>query len=173
MRLDGEGWRRFFDTYAHEAFRLETMPSYGVASEVDELRQFLTTGHLVIPEDDPWLVRVREFRASGRWVGRVHLVRRPLTEYLRYEFAVYAHSTRAGEDVRIVDITDLPPAGLPQQDFWLFDDSRVVRMDYDADGRQLGREWLEDVDPGPYVAWKVWALELAVPFADYRAKLVG
>jgi hypothetical protein len=72
----------------------------------------------------------------------------------------------AGEDVRILDVTDRPDPGLPAQDFWLFDDIAVVRMDYASDGTQLGRELLEDVDPAPYVAWKQLALESAEPFTE-------
>jgi hypothetical protein len=171
VRLEGDAWRRFFDSYEREAFRLETLPSYGVASEDEELQDFLATGQLVIPDDDKWLVRVRHFRATSRWVGRVHVLRQPLTDYLRYEFAVYAHTVRAGEDVRILDLTGRADPGLPSFDFWLLDDVRVVRMEYDADGRQLGRELLADVDPAPYVTWKRLALERAVPFLEYQAKL--
>lgn len=173
MRLEGEAWRRFFDGYEREAFRLETRPSYGVLSEDAELQGFLTTGRLVIPDDDQWLVRVRHFQATGRWVGRVHVLRRPLSDYLRYEFAVYGYTVRAGEDVRILDVTAQADAGLPSCDFWLFDEVRVVRMDYDAEGRQLGREWLTDIDAAPYVAWKRLALDRAVPFPDYQAGLAG
>lgn len=173
VRLDGEGWRQFFDSYEREAFRLETLPSYGVASEDEELQGFLASGQLVIRDDDQWLMRVRHFRATGRWVGRVHVLRQPLSDYLRYEFAVYAHTVRVGEDARILDLTDQADPGLPAFDFWLFDEARVVRMDYDAAGRQLGREWLEDIDPAPYIAWKRLALELAVPFLDYQATLPG
>lgn len=171
MLLTGATWRPFFDAYRHTAFRLETLPSYGVSSEDDEFRSFLSTGRLDIADDDPWLVRVRHFRATGRRVGRVHVLRRPLTDYLRFEFAVYAHTVPAGEDVGILDLTDRDDPGLPAQDFWIFDDVRVVHMDYDAGGRQLGRTLLEDVDPAPYVAWKRRALELAVPFEEYRAEL--
>lgn len=173
MHLAAEDWHPFFDSYAHEAFRLETLPSYRVPSEDEELRTFLSTGQLVIPDDDPWLTRVRHFRATGRWVGRVHVLRRPLSGYLRYEFAVYGHTVLAGEDVRILDLGDHPEVDLAVEDFWLFDDARVVRMDYDADGRQLGRELLEGVDPAPYVAWKQQALGLAVPFLEYQAKIAG
>jgi Family of unknown function (DUF6879) len=173
VRLEADAWRSFFDSFKREAFRLETMPSYGVASEDEELQGFLTTGQLVIPDDDQWLTRLRHFRATGRRVSRVHVLRRPLSDYLRYEFAVYSHTVRAGEDVRILDLTHQTEPGLPTADFWLFDDARVVRMDYEPDGRQLGREWLKDVGPEPYVAWKQLALEQAVPFRDYQAKLDG
>lgn len=142
------------------------MSSYGVDSEREEYETFLTTGNLNISDDDPWLMRVRHFRQTGRWIGRVHVIRRPLTDYLRYEFAVYRHTVEAGEDVRILDLTGQPDLGLPAQDFWLFDDTAIVRMDYDPDGTQLRRELLEDADPAIYVAWKRLALKHAMPFTE-------
>lgn len=172
MRLAGDSWNRMFDSFQRTAFRLETLPAYGVESEDEELAEFRATGRVTIPDDDPWLVRVRDLRRTGRWVGRVHVVCRPLSDYLRYEFLIYAHTIRAGEDVRILDLTDAPDTGLPDQDFWLFDDARVVRMDYAVDGRQLGRELLNGVDPAPYIAWKDLALRLAVPFDEYLVKQV-
>lgn len=171
MRLDGDAWRDFFNSFTRDAFRLETLPVYNVSSEQDEYENFLSTGRLNIPGDDPWLVRVRRFREAGRRIGRVHVIVRPLTDYLRYEFAVYRHTVAAGEDVRILDLTDQPDPGLPDQDFWLFDDTAVVRMDYDTDGTQVGRELLEDADPAPYVAWKRTALQHAEPFARYCSRL--
>jgi hypothetical protein len=171
VRLEGDDWRTFFDAHEREAFRLETRQSYGVASERAEYEHFLSSGELDIPDTDQWLTRLRYFRGTGRWVGRVHVLRRPLTDYLRYEFAVYSFTVRAGEDVRILDVTDMPDPGLPKQDFWLFDDRAVVLMEYDDDGNQLGRELLEHTDPAPYIAWKHLALDRAVPFVAYRMNL--
>ena len=168
MRLDGDAWRTFFDSFQHEAFRLETLPRYELTSELDEYQQFHATGRLEIPETDQWLRRVRHFRRTGRWIGRVHVLRRPLTDYLRYEFAVYDHTVAAGEDVRILDLTDQADPGLPRADFWLFDERAVVRMHYADDGTQLGRELLDHADPAPYVAWKRLALTNAERFTTYR-----
>jgi hypothetical protein len=165
--LDGERWRSFFDAFQCTAFRLETYPAYDVADEREEYEDFLSSGSLRIPDDDPWITRVRHFRATGCWIGRVHRLRRPLTDYLRYEFAGYRYTVAAGEDVRILDVTDQPDPGLPSEDFWLFDDTSVVRMDYDDQGRQLGRELLEDTDPAPYVEWQRIALAHALPYAEY------
>ncbi len=167
MRLDGERWRTFFDAFQHTAFRLETYPAYDVTSEQEEYELFLSSGSLSIPDDDSWLTRVRHFRATGRWIGRVHVLRRPLTDYLRYEFAVYRHTVAAGEDIGIVDLATQPDPGLPSQDFWLFDDVSVVRMDYDDQGAQLGRVLLEGIDPAPYVEWQRIALAHAQPYAEY------
>lgn len=172
VRLDGDAWRTYFDAFAHTAFRLETRPVYDMAGEQEEYQRFLATGQLDIPDDDSWLTRIRQFRATSRWIGRVHVLTRPLTDYLRYEFAVYHYTVAAGEDIRILDLTEQANPGLPAQDFWLFDDSAVVRMDYDDEGRQLGRELLEDADPAPYVGWKLLAITSAQPFAEY-VKLEG
>lgn len=74
MRLESDGWRTFFDSYQREAFRLETLPSYGVGSDQTECETFLATGKLDISGEDSWLVRVRHFRQTGRRIGRVHVV---------------------------------------------------------------------------------------------------
>ena len=154
-----------------DAFRLETLPAYAMDEEEAEYARWRATGELPVAEDDPWLVRLRRFRATGRTIGRVHVITRPLSQYLRYQFAFYPHSVAAGEDVRILDATACPGHGLPEQDFWLFDETAVVRMDYDRHGRQLGRELLEDADPAPYIERKRRALGLAVPFAQFAATL--
>jgi Family of unknown function (DUF6879) len=78
---------------------------------------------------------------------------------------------RAGEDIRILDLAHQADPGLPAQDFWLFDDTTVVRMDYNEHGVQLGRELMEGVDPGPYVEWKRLALAHLQPFEQYYAML--
>ena len=80
--------------------------------------------------------------------------------------------TSAGGAHRILDLGSQPNPGLPGQDFWLFDDTSVVRMDYDERGTQLGRELLEDADPAPYVEWQRIALTHSQPFAEY-VKLLG
>jgi hypothetical protein len=167
MRLEGDAWQTYFDAFDRDAFRLETLPVYTVEGEREDFRRFLEEGPESIQSDTTWTRRIRQYRDSGRWIGRVHVVRRPLSDYLRFEFAYYHHSIRAGEDVRILDLTNKPNPGLPEQDFWLFDESRVVRMDYAPDGTQTGRELLEGVDPAPYVEWKRIALEHAEPFDKY------
>jgi hypothetical protein len=172
--LAGTDWETYFNSFEREAFRLETLPVYGVTSEDEMLAKFLATGELDVDEDDDYYVRVRGYRRSGRWIGRVHVISRPLTDYLRFELAAYRYNVSAGEDVRILDVTDQPNPGLPNQDFWMFDETNVVRMDYEPDGTQIGRELLEGIDPAPYVAWKHLAMEHAVPYLAYmESKIDG
>lgn len=171
MRLDGDAWEDYFNSFERDAFRLETLPVYKVESEREAYTRFLATGEADILESDSWFEQLRHYRDTGRWIGRVHVITRPLTDYLRFEFAFQLHSVQVGEDIRILDLTDRPNPGLPEQDFWMFDESKVVRMEYEADGTQIGRELLEGVDPAPYVAWKRLALEHAEPLTEFYAKL--
>ncbi|MFJ9028593.1 DUF6879 family protein [Streptomyces sp. NPDC102274] len=169
MHLDGDQWTTFFGSFEREAFRLETLPVYSVEGEEDEFETFRATGKLELPEDDPWLVKVRSFRDSGRRIRRVHVVTRPLSDYLRYEFAAYRYNVEAGEDVRILDLTDRENPGLPDQDFWLFGSSEVVTMNYRSDGTQVSRDLLEVPDLNQYRQWKELALSLSVPLSEYGA----
>lgn len=165
--MDGDNWPTFFDSYKKDAFRLETLPFYAMPEEDEEYKEFLETGRLDVSDDDSWLVRVRKFRETGRTIGRVHVIRKPLTDYLRFQFTFYLHSVRAGEDVRILDLTDRENPGLPDQDFWMFDSVRIVEMRYRPDGTQIGRELLDNPDLDQYVHWRRLAISLSVPFTDY------
>ncbi|WP_406000107.1 DUF6879 family protein [Streptomyces sp. NBC_00829] len=62
------------------------------------------------------------------------LVGRPLTDYSRYLFEwAIPGNVEAGEDYRIVDATDRE-VGVPIQDFWMFDETAVVHLNYRPDG---------------------------------------
>lgn len=105
---------------------------------------------------------------AGKTMRRVRAVTRPLTDYTRWEFAWgFAYNVRAGEDIRILDVTGRPGLTLPDHDFWLFDDRHVVKLLYRPDGTQIGRELAERPDLGSYLTWRDAAWEQAVPFADY------
>nr|WP_262391612.1 DUF6879 family protein [Nocardiopsis sp. CNR-923] len=88
---------------------------------------------------------------------RVHTLTSPVGDHLRFQFEWgYAFSVQAGEEVNILDFATTSDPGLPQQDFWLFDDTHVVLMHYAADGTQTGRELLEDTDPAPSSGTRTW-----------------
>lgn len=174
MRLADDAWQPFFDDFQHSVWRLELWPVYTMPQERENLSRWRAGERL--PDDywSPWMERVAGYVRTGRSIGRVHVVRRPLSEYLRFEFDwYYAHHVRAGEDIRILDLTDAPDPGLPDHDFWLFDEKRVVQMLYRPDGTQIGRELIEDPDIAAYVGYRDAALRHAVPFTAYRARLRG
>jgi len=67
-------------------FRLELHPIYTMPGETDELRRFMA-GQKPPPDYHyGWLDTVATARAAGKTMRRVRVVRRPLTDYIRYEF---------------------------------------------------------------------------------------
>jgi hypothetical protein len=171
VRLDTDAWRRLMASVTSSAFRLETLPVYDMPGEREEFARHLAGERPPADLHYRWLDTVAEGTKAGKVFQRVHVVRSPLSSYLEYEFAWgYVFNVRAGEDIRILDLAYMADPGLPDQDFWLLDDTTVVRMDYTAKGVQIGRTLLEE-DPEPYVAWKRVALAHAQPFADYYSRL--
>jgi len=132
------------------AHRLETLQHYEVANDV-ERQQAFHAGHPLPPprqqkRDD--LKLISELRKAGREIGRVHLVVKPLSEYVRYELAVYAENVAAGEKILIADKTADERLTQMNQDFAVFDggtpEASLILFRYDATGRLDTYEHVSD-----------------------------
>ena len=167
MLLDGDEWAARFESFQREAWRLETLPEYRVPQEAEEIAAFLS-GERLDPHaySNEYTDDLKRLRREGKSKGRVHIVTRPLSDYLRYEFMYYRPHVWAGEDIRILDVTDRlnPLEGV--QDFWMFDRSEVVLMNYEPDGTQINREVYEG-DVSPFLEYQRIALAESVPFEEY------
>lgn len=130
-----------FDRFRESAWRLEARQQYASSGEDERVRAW----HEGRPRPErsvrtsPWLRRVAVTVAAGKRWGRVHVVRHPLSDYLRYEMVGYVESAAAGEEIRIADQAADPDLASVGPDFWLFDadtpDAFAVLMHYDADNR--------------------------------------
>lgn len=169
MRADlGE----LFRTFERTAWRLETLPRYTVPDEEQSYAAFLA-GEPVparTPDNNGWIKLLAD--AQGRSFGRVHVVSRPLTPYLRFEFGGYRENVAHGEDVRIADSGDHPEIADLGPDFWIFDDEIVAVMIYDLEGRFTGAT-LADADAGPaaFRRMRDRAIAASVPLAEYEERL--
>ena len=123
-------------------FRLETLDRYDDGSDGDDFGRYMAGE----PGPDPerkarWhKVLQADLERIGERTRRVHVVRSPLSDYLRYEFEWgYAHNL-ACEDIRILDLAEKPDMSALAEtgDFWLIDRERAAVMCYDSDGRYLG-----------------------------------
>jgi hypothetical protein len=166
--LEGEAWSRYFRDFTASAFRLELRQVYTMPGEADELRRFRAGEQPPRGYHYGWLDTVAEARKAGKTMRRVRVVTRPLTDYTKYEFAWgFVYNVEAGEDIRILDLTARPEPGLPDHDFWLFDEATLVKLLYRPDDTQIGRELVEHPDLAAYLSWRDTAWEQAVPFRDY------
>lgn len=169
MLLAGEAWAARFERFTHEAWRLETLPQYLMPQEAEEFAAFKASGEHIDPHSvsNEYTDRLRRQVSEGRVQGRVHVVSQPLSDYLRFEFAqYYAPHALAGEQIRILDVTGRPNPVHGAQDFWMFDRSEVVLMNYEPYGKQISREVFAG-DPAPYVEYQRIAIAESVPFEEY------
>jgi hypothetical protein len=160
-----------WDTFQRSAFRLETLPEYRVAKEEGLLERYLAGEPMPAGYNERWHRRLRSYFASGRYVQRVRVLTPPLTDYIRRQFdwGYVGNVSYGGEDIRILDLSRTPDPGLPDWDFWLFDDEIVLKQIYAEDGTQLAREVLTDADPAKFRRYREIALQRAIPFFTYRA----
>lgn len=175
--LDERGLDEFFAAHFHRtAFRLEVRDQYAVASDGGDFARYL--GGEDLPDaarKNAWLDELRADTAAGKRWQWVHVVRGPLSDYLRYAFEWgYAINIHAGADVRVLDLAERPrPAGIPDEDFWLLDDQAVLIMRYDGGGRFLGADPVDMGEVSGYRRARDAAWEAAEPFAEYWARHPG
>ncbi|OLB74505.1 MAG: hypothetical protein AUI14_23260 [Actinobacteria bacterium 13_2_20CM_2_71_6] len=156
------------------AFRLETLSEYRSASGAEGFQAF-QEGR---PQPPPsayaisWFQNVAETIAAGCSWRRVHVVSRPLSEYLQWEILAYEENIAAGEDVRVADRSTVPVelASLTQ-DFWMFDEEIVVVMNYNDEFRFVGGDIDENV--APYLEIRDLAVAHSVPLHDYLPLVEG
>ena len=87
-----------FETFERSAFRLEARDTYKVPDEAERFAAFLVGRELPArtPEEDDWLGLLTRATAVGRKIVRVRVLTKPLTDYTRFELAVYPENIRAG-----------------------------------------------------------------------------
>lgn len=165
----GEQFGRLFTSVDRWAWRWECQTVYRSASEAEPLRRWREG----LPDDlrwmRPWLDMLREATESGKRFARVRVFPEPPTEYLRWQSALTTpHNIAAGEDIRVITAAQARELGLPGEDFWLFDDARVVWLHFGDDHALTGATLTDDpATVSRCRAWRDLAVRHAVPFEDY------
>lgn len=159
--------------FRESVFRLEALDHYTSDAEDEAMRRYFA-GEAMPPEPaDEYDELVRATRAAGRSWQRVHAVTAP-TPYLRFEIDVYYAQTEAdGEEIGILEHPHLASVfGEQPPDFWLFDESTVIEMQYDPTGRIGGTYVITEPQAvARYLQLRDTALRHAVPLREYRAAL--
>lgn len=166
--LTGERFRDLFASFEHTARKLETRDRYSSPTEDEVVRRFLASD----PPDLSWLAYwfglVRTATAEGRRFARVRVVTEPLSDYQRAGMTVVPHTLAAGEDIRFLPRDRATALGIPQRDFWLFDDEQVALLHFDERDRFLGAELVDGEETvEQYRRWLEPAQSASTPFAEY------
>lgn len=78
----------WFDDFGQDAFRLETLDDYSKSGGADAYQAFLAGE----PQPESyrtakWMTTIGDAVRSGKRIYRVHVLARPLTDYLRFELS--------------------------------------------------------------------------------------
>ncbi|MFF5992565.1 DUF6879 family protein [Prauserella flavalba] len=92
----------------------------------------------------PWLDYIRSVTEAGKTWQRVRMLTEPLTEYLRWLIEQTQVNVDAGEDIRWIRESQARELGMPNYDFYLFDDERVAIMRFGDDKLLAELDVLDD-----------------------------
>lgn len=171
---DDAEWAALFTGFTATAFRLEGRQVYSSDVEDAALIRFRAGEQHGV--DLSWTVsKLREQLAAGRSQTLVRIVVEPPNDYTRMELAVHVEMAAAGQDTRVLPVSAGGwPDGVPQHDFWLFDDHQVWRLHYRDDHRWAGAELLDDeASIADHLKWRDIVLAEAVPLDVYLASRIG
>ena len=158
----------WLENFKESAFRLERCPSYNLPEEAEMLAAFKRGEKVQLPENHPWPPLVKRQCSAGKVMQRARVVSRPPTEYERFELSLYPHSIEAGEQICVYERGSIPEIFRYEVDFWLFDNSTVYILSYDAEGRFLGTEPAYNLVQ--YRRIRDLALERSIPLAEFTAR---
>lgn len=118
-----------------------------------------------------WLSMVRGAGRAGRRFMRVRVVNLPLSDYNRWSYVIAQHNIAAGEDIRYLIRGRATEIGLPNDDYWLFDSRKLLRMRFDESDRFTGGEIIEDsVEIVQHNYWRDAAWHHAVRRDDFATE---
>lgn len=161
-------WGALLSSYRSSSYRLEAQQVYSSPSENAWLADFLA-GRPFEPDFTWRLSRSQERISAGCTKITVRIVVEPRSDYTRMELATYPAIVAGGEDVRIIAVPEGTwPDGLPDHDYFVFDDIDVWRMHYHDDFTFAGAEQLAGADIlAEHLRGRRRALELAIPLLEY------
>lgn len=142
VAIERPAFVQFFSSYRESAFRWESFPSYKLAAEEALLRQYAANEPRPDMHFSAWENTLKGATDSGKRFIVTRLVPSDPNSYFDLEVDwSYGPFERAGQISRFI----LPGEAsqemqiMAKHDFWLFDDSTVVLMQYSPNGEPIGR----------------------------------
>lgn len=164
---DWDAWRELFE-FSRSAYRLETLQTYTEPDEAEAVAQFLA-GESPRLDTSWWESMIQAHRNAGRTVTRARVLVEPLSDYARFQLKFFTRFVAAGEDIRVLATpAGSWPPGIPQRDYWLFDDHDLWAMHYNEAGTFVRAELLDrPAVIADHLSWRNSALDQAVPLREY------
>ncbi|MGW3346810.1 DUF6879 family protein [Nonomuraea rubra] len=168
--ITGDAFDALFSSFQRSAFRLEGRDRYYAPDEQERVKRFLAgQGYDVASRlASPWWQTIRQATIDGKVVRRVRVVTEPHGEYTRYALVGARINIDGGEDIRYLPRHQAVELGLPEHDYWLFDERLVVLMHFDDADAFVGAELVDDpATVAEHRRWQATAWEHSIPYDRY------
>jgi hypothetical protein len=111
---------------------------------------------------------LRGWAAEGKRLSRVRVVTEPHSDYVRWSMTVARLNIEAGEDIRYLPRRKAEELGLPDEDYWLFDERYVAVLNLDEGGLLLGAKLIDEpAEVAQRCRWRDVAWRYAIPWEQY------
>jgi len=145
----------YFNSFKKNAFRVETLQRYDVSEEQYAYDYFLLNKKLPEWSCYEWINIIKQAKERWATMQRVHLIQFPISQYVSFELEEYKNNIKAWEEIFYMPFEKCSIN--IETDFWIFDDTIVLKMNYDKDGAFLNFEEVKDI--GPYLEIKKYLLK--------------
>ncbi|WP_153813202.1 DUF6879 family protein [Streptomyces sp. SUK 48] len=170
--VDRDTFRRLFETFEHTAWRLETRRGYASDRQDPDFQMFLATGTTILDPGEPWFINIKAQTEAGKRVGRVRIADKPPTTEQLFLLDYARHNAAVGEDIRYRWREDADRAGLPAEDFWIFDSRIVALLNFDdADNLRNIELITEPAEVVRYCIARDAAMHHAVAYDQFAAQV--
>jgi hypothetical protein len=171
VQISEDEFAEMFRTFSRTAWRWEARTHYALDYEEADFHRFLAGTPAPPPEVSwwaPWLNHMQSLTQEGKQIGRVRVLAEPPSDYQRWELWAASWHAEAGEQIAYMPRSRARRLGLPlDTDWWLFDDTRLILMGFDAAGRIDGKTLITDADViAQHCAWRNLAIRHAAPAGE-------
>ncbi|MEU9888270.1 DUF6879 family protein [Sphaerisporangium sp. NPDC051011] len=169
--LHGHGQPGFADLLAkatRSAVHLEMREQYGPS---EGFADWQAGGSGRVDDGGRWNRLIGDAVARGVRVRRARIVSEPVSEFIRYEYAVTDENVEAGEEVRWLPRRQASGIMLPHADFWMYD-QRLVVFNHNAGNGDHLPDAFEYISDPRVVREIVGSFEMvwerAIPHTEYK-----
>lgn len=140
-------FKQMFNEFRESALRIETLDEYHITGgEWEDFERYKSGFSYTAHSIGDWIENLKRWNSQGKIIRRIRIIPELLNAYLKYEFEAYLDNISAGEIIRVVPRSKYESLVLKEimGDFWLFDQTYLLKMNYDNARRFLGGKLVED-----------------------------
>lgn len=151
-----EGFKKFsefWDAMQSEWFKVEVLQDYTGEDDNPSLREWLAGNHqkaieLLRNKNVPEALNDEISGKSNVKKIRIHVVETPFSPYLEWEIEHYKNINIPiwGESIYLLPKEKVANLAIPDGDFAIFDNKRVIKFSYSSDGKVTGADVYEEGD---------------------------